>query len=270
MPLLRQVPAEDCPAAAPTPIEAEPQVFDPVVSTNPVDGLDYCRIPPGEYWLGARPEDQDARSPERPRHLVRLTRAFWLCATPITVAAYSAFCKATSTPMPRPPAFNSDWAKGDQPVVNVSHSDALAYCEWAGGRLPTEAEWEYAASGLGSPLYPWGSEPDHNRGNFGKANAGPTAVHRYAANPYGLHDMGGNVWEWCADWFTPYPETPQVNPFARQRSRTRVLRGGSWLADWWSVRCTHRGQFPPDAVLGTVGLRCVWAASVDEATSRAA
>lgn len=165
----------------------------------------------------------------------------------------------------------------DHPVVHVSWNDAVAYCAWAGKRLPTEAEYEYAArGGLEQQLYPWGDEltpggehrcniwqgifPTHNTLEDGYLGTAP--ARSFPPNGFGLYNMAGNVWEWCHDWFTAEhaPEVPLTNPEGPPEGTARVIRGGSYLCHESycnRYRCSSRTSNTPDSATGNMGFRCV-------------
>jgi formylglycine-generating enzyme required for sulfatase activity len=252
-----------------------------LVRTNPIDGEPYVWIPPGEFEMGASPDDSQAREDEKPRHKVRLTRGFWMMQTPVTVAAYQRFAQATGRELPGDP----DWWKPTpkHPIVNVSREDAVAYCNWAGGRLPTEAEWEYAArAGAADPygggvldevawygnnsgtkrldaLAIWKNEKDKYLERL-EANGNRThEVGGKKPNGWGLHDTLGNVWEWCADWYGDqyYRNPPIQDPPGPQTGDWRVLRGGSWFDRVTDVRVSCRDGVHPEVRNHGIGFRSV-------------
>ena len=186
-----------------------------IPSPEQKDGLDYVLIPPGTFQMGSVKGDNAAQRYEKPQHQVDITRAVFMGRTAVTVAAYRRFAQATERVMPTAPEFNRGREKEDHPIVNVSWEDAKAYCEWAGGRLPTEAEWEYAARGEKEGLkYPWGDEISEEHANYGRNVGGTSVVGSYPANDFGLYDMAGNVWEWVADGYDQnyYSKSPKKNP----------------------------------------------------------
>lgn len=166
---------------------------------------------------------------------------------------------------------------GDHPVVHVSWNDAQAYCAWSGRRLPTEAEWEFAArGGQDAQRYPWGNELKPNgtwrcniwQGTFPTSNTlddgwlTTAPVHSFEPNDYGLWQMVGNVWEWCADWFNAdyYKVSPRKNPIGATSGTTRTLRGGSYLChDSYCNRYRNaaRSSNTPDSSMGNAGFRTV-------------
>lgn len=165
----------------------------------------------------------------------------------------------------------------DHPVVHVSWNDAAAYCRWAGARLPSEAEWEYAArGGLEQRRYPWGDEltpgGEHRcniwQGSFPTRNTaddgyrGTAPVDAYEPNGYGLYNTSGNVWEWCADrWGTRHSERPRANPKGPSQGSSRVMRGGSYLCHHSycnRYRVAARTANTADSSTGNLGFRCAW------------
>ncbi len=228
-------------------------------------------IPPGEFLMGAAPEYiYQPSKPELPQHPVRISRGFSLGQTPVIVAAYTRFARATSRGMPGAPDFNPGWAYSDHPIVNVSWDDAQSYCAWMGGRLPTEAEWEYAARGGKVGLaYPWGQEITRDRANYGRNEANyrgaTTPVMKYQPqNDWGLHDMVGNVQQWVADWYDPgfYAtlalDRPTPDPIGPPVGRERVLRGGGFgMISESGLTVSFRSRFRPNGTSAEVGFRCV-------------
>ncbi len=147
----------------------------------------------------------------------------------------------------------------DHPVIEVSWYGAVAYCEWAGGRLPTEAEWAYAARGPEARVFPWGDEWDENRLNSVGAGPGDTTeVGSYPAGASwcGALDMAGNAWEWVADWYGDYPSGAQANPTGPSSGEYKRMRGGSWYDGRHRARCAYRYGSHPVNWYDYVGFRC--------------
>jgi sulfatase modifying factor 1 len=230
---------------------------------NEKDGKELMLIPAGEFLMGSVDSDKDAQSNEKPQHTVYLD-AFYISRYPMTNAEYK--------------KFKSDWniprGKENHPVVNVSWNDAAAYCQWVGGRLPTEAEWEKAASWDAAKkikrVYPWGDTFDASKCNSSEAGIGDTTpVGKYSPrgdSSFGVGDMAGNVWEWCADWFDEnyysdavHPKnSPRENPQGPASGQYRVLRGGSFFNVSRLVRCAVRYSNDPDGINRGQGFRvCV-------------
>ena len=244
-------------------------------------------IPAGEFQMGST--DPEAQKDEQPVHTVYVD-AFFMDEHEVTNLEYQEFVLAN--PQWQREQIHSkfhdgdylklwrgirgnDYPKGkaDHPVVYVSWYAAIAYADWVGKRLPTEAEWEYAArGGLAGQKYPWrGDVIDLGKANYGKNVGDTTPVGRYPANGYGLYDMAGNVWEWCLDEYNRdfYFTSPRKNPLFGANSvdwiisnftsvkENRVLRGGSWSINPEALRVADRNRKPPtSSAYNSYGFRC--------------
>ena len=227
-------------------------------------------IPAGEFLMGAAAGDAEATDAEKPQHTLYLD-AYRIDRVEVTNAMYAACVQAgacsdrhNSRSYSRDNYYdNPEYA--NYPVILVSWDEARAYCRWAGGRLPTEAEWEKAVRGTDGRKYPWGNEaPDCNRLNYtgenGRCVGDTTAVGAYpsGASPYGLLDMAGNVSEWVADWYDEnyYASSSAKNPTGPASGQEHVMRGGSWGVTQADVRAAHRSGGPPEMAMEILGFRC--------------
>ena len=222
-----------CSARLPVhPAARDPYVGFRVVAVEPRAEFDWVEVPAGEYAIG--------RDPDESRQRLVDVDTFELARTPVTNAQYAAFvAERGADPLPHWPA------PDDHPVVFVDWQEAAAFCSWAGGRLPTEAEWETAARGTDGRTYPWGDEEDVRLAGVGAGMKGgstsPVGSRPDGASPYGLLDMAGNVWEWTS---TEYPPGE------------RVLRGGSFASPGLaSARCTMRSHSRPGRRQAHIGFR---------------
>jgi formylglycine-generating enzyme len=289
-----------------------PEVAAGTAAHGATDGM--VLLDGGEFLMGSDDRDGFPADGEGPIRLVGLS-PFWIEPAALSNARFATFVEATGhlteaerygwsfvfgglLPDDFPPTrgaaqapwwrqvFGADWRhpegpgssvtdRMDHPVVHVAHTDALAYCAWAGVRLPTEAEWEFAArGGLGQARFPWGNEltpggrhrcniwqgrfPGHNTMDDGYLGTAPVAA--YQPNGFGLYNMAGNVWEWCADWFhTSFHRTgPRRDPTGPPSGQAKVIRGGSYLCH--HSYCTRyrvgaRSSNTPDSSTGNMGFR---------------
>jgi len=228
-----------------------------------VEALRLCR---GQ----CKPEMFSNEGPSRRVHL----DAYYIGKYLVTNSQYQDFIRATDRPAPK----NESRAKytlwkgntfpeflRNHPVINVSWYDARAYCRWAGGRLPTEAEWEKAARGPDGLRYPWGNEtPTPSHSNYGKPWSGtktltPVGHFEKGKSPYGVYDMSGNVWQWTNDWYAEhyYKTSPLDNPKGPKRGRNKTVRGGSWINIPAVIHSASRVGYDPLNRIYDIGIRCV-------------
>jgi len=215
--------------------------------------------PAGMVYVEAGPfiMGNDAVAEEAPARTMRL-EAFYIDESPVTNSQYRKFIKKTKYPPPK------HWergrypkGKGDHPVVNLSWHDANAFATWQAKRLPTEAEWEKAGRGTKGKKWPWGNKFRKDRCNTieaGIKGTCPVGMYIGGKSPCGCYDMAGNVMEWTADWYRPYPESGKADG---GEEKYRVVRGGSWLEDNDRARCSARTRALPDSVSMDRGFRCV-------------
>jgi formylglycine-generating enzyme required for sulfatase activity len=254
-------------AAAPPAATGEREAGEAWVNAR--DGMPFVWVPPGRFTMGCTPGDDKCDPRDLPSREIAIARGFWLGRTEVTVGAYKAFSQAAGTDLPEAPPFNEGWAKDDHPVVNVSWDDARAYCAWAGARLPSEAEWEYAARGGHADRYhPWGNEPPSctvgapNGARFDDGSAcrraGTERAGAYGPNGFGLHDLAGNAWEWCADaWNDDLGQAPaDGSAFHDEEANRRVLRGGSWINGADYLRVSIRSRWYQRRGRDFIGFRC--------------
>jgi len=227
------------------------------------------RIPAGGFLRGSQEGDRRAAASEKPQRQIALDE-YWIGKHPVTNEQYAVFLMATGHQAPdgwegnTPPT-----GKEKHPVVNVSWWNAVAYCRWLAEltdkpyRLPTEAQWEKAARGTDGRVYPWGNRWSSRKCNSEEDDgAGTTAVGSHSPagdSPYGCADMAGNVLEWTSDWYHEeyYAlSAADRNPYGPSSGAVKVLRGGSWSADRWGVRCASRYQGNRKATSPEAGFRC--------------
>jgi formylglycine-generating enzyme required for sulfatase activity len=226
------------------------------------------RIEAGTFLMGC-PERESGSADERPQHEVRIAQPFAIGKYAVTFDVYDAFAKETGREL----SSDADWGRGRRPVINVSWEGAVAYALWLSNktgnryRLPTEAEWEYAARAGTTTPYSTGTQIDTGQANFTKGlgllraifgTAKTLEVGSFPANPWGLCEVHGNVWEWVQDcWHDSYQGAPNDgSAWGTGDCTRRVLRGGSWLNEPWNLRSAYRYWYVPDwRDYGYVGFR---------------
>ncbi len=236
------------------------------------DGAPMVFIPAGPFLMGVPEGARDGGLDEYPNHRVELD-AFYIDTYEVTMSLYGTFMRATEhrTPVHRTDPSYTVWHEGAMPaslaavpVVNVDWFDARAYCQWAGKRLPTEAEWEKAARGTDDRRFPWGNvEPTLQHLNFNQQWQGaqtlkPVGSYEKGTSPYGAYDMAGNVWEWVADWYEAdyYTKSPCCNPQGPSTGTRRVIRSSGWQVETPQVRIFTRIASDPLDRNHSTGFRC--------------
>jgi formylglycine-generating enzyme required for sulfatase activity len=243
-----------------------------------IHGIVQVYVPAGCFMIGSDPaKDRYARLEEQPQHRVCMAEGYWLDAYEVTNAAYQQFIDAggyttrdywldagwqwKQSSYITEPANLDGFTDSQQPRVGVSWYEAEAYAKWRGGRLPTEAEWEYAARGLDSLTYPWGNTWNSGTLNSESALGKTTPVGSYESGKswVGAYDLAGNAWEWAADWYSDsyYQQRVKDDPTGPENGQLRVVRGGSWLYTQMYARAACRKGFFPTDRDNNVGFRII-------------
>jgi formylglycine-generating enzyme required for sulfatase activity len=237
-----------------------PPVPWPTRRTAPAPQEQWVAIPAGDFQMGSPPGV--GRDDEHPQHRMHVN-AFEMHRTEVTVAAYQECVTAgRCTPADRGGACNAGVAgRANHPINCVDWSQARAYCEFRGGRLPTEPEWEYAARGTDGRTYPWRSGAPLNQlcwsGVRGRSSTCPVGAFPSGVSPFGLFDMAGNVWEWTATEYLAYSTAPGGYGGTSLQNNTRVLRGGGWDGVGAAVfRAVDRGGLGVTYRIDSLGFRC--------------
>ena len=223
-------------------------------------GVPMVLVSAGEFTMGSNDENDDAK----PVHTVYLD-AFYIDKYEIINALYKAcadsgVCQPLRSDSVTRPNYYGNPQFDNYPVIFVDWNMAMAYCEWRGARLPTEAEWEKAARGTDGRIFPWGEGIDKTFANYNDYVGDTTAVGSYeiGQSQYGVYDMAGNVWEWVADWYseTYYQNSPLTDPLGPDSGEYHVVRGGSWNYVVDVIRSAHRSKGDGTIAQGGLGFRC--------------
>jgi len=277
-------PPPPAPATGPTPRSAAAAPGS--VRLNARDGLNYVSIPSGEFMMGCSGGDAECLDAEQPAHGVRLTHGFWIGQNSVTVAAWKKFRSASGQPaLAGKDNFGRllNEGQGDDsfPATAMTWDQARQFCEWSGGRLPSEAEWEYAArAGSSSARYGsldeiawygdnsgnspvdttalWASDRQHYAQRLYANGNGPHPVGQKKPNAWKLYDTLGNIWNWVADWYAGgyYQQGAAADPPGPSSGTLRLLRGGSWFFSAPSIRVSNRLKYAPNLRVFDFGCRC--------------
>jgi len=219
-------------------------------------GMKFVWMPPGTFWMGS-PQGEPGRDDKEIRHKVTLTKGFYLAVTTVTQEQWQALMTENPSRHKR---------EKNLPVENVTWDECREFLKKMGDknghvyRLPTEAEWEYACRAGAKGLYGHGDDPKTlgcHAWFAGNSEERPHPVARKKPNKWGLYDMHGNVWEWCADWYGDYQKADAIDPKGPEKGTSRVLRGGSFYHPAPFVRCATRGYYVPSQRGRNVGFRAV-------------
>jgi formylglycine-generating enzyme required for sulfatase activity len=293
-PTVTSLPPTESPSPTAAPVGAVTPPLTAVLGdtwVRPADGSVMVYVPAGEFEMGS---DNQFYNNERPPHQVAVD-GFWMDQTEVTNAQYQACVEAGACKPPQEavsytrPTYYGHSTYDEYPVIHVNWYRAAAYCNWVGGRLPTEAEWEYAARGPDGRWFPWGDAPDPASLNYcdascpldhadpayndGYPDTAPVGSYPSGASWCDAMDMVGNVWEWVWDWYAFYPS--EENPSWLAPDFTdRVIRGGGWDTSGEHARCTFRNYHNPAQSHDSIGFRCVISPSgegpLDEPTGQPA
>jgi len=231
------------------------------LQTKAMNSIITEKVPGGDFQMGSNGGDSD----ETPIRNIKL-KDFWIFKYEVTNQEYSQCVEAKKCKSPK--AFDSYTVKNyygnsgydNYPVVNLTWQQASDYCQWIGGSLPTEAQWEIAARGVDGRIYPWGNNlPDRDYANYASNNGDTMEVGSFenGMSPNRAMDMAGNVWEWVEDRYGDYEAGDLENPSGPNSGSERVIRGGSWGSDVESIRSSNRYAISPNEYYGNLGFRCV-------------
>ncbi len=280
--------APEAPSAAISTAVPSPHAFVRTgdVKVNAKDGLKYVWIAPGSFTMGCSPNDGDCLREEGPAHPVNITKGFWMGQTLVTVGAWKKYSADTGKPPLRdrdssPRRFNESAGDDNLPATLLNWNEARDFCAWSGGRLPGEAEWEFAArAGTTGPRYGNIDAIAWDGDNSGRARLDASAIMRtdqksYSqrlfdngnnphpvaqkqANAWGVYDMLGSMYQWTADWFDEnyYARSENRDPIGPSSGQYRVLRGASWTSEPRHVRASYRRPKDPNDRTSVYGLRC--------------
>ena len=245
------------PAASPATTPSSPQPF-PVFRDRLRDGSDgpaMIVIPAGEFWMGS-PESEKGRSSDERRHRVKIERPFAIGQYAVTFDEYDRFCAATKREKPE-----DRWGRGNRPVIHVSWHDAVDYFEWLSAqtgrayRLPTEAEWEYAARAGTDTAFWWGDSITTDQANYDGNHSGTVPVDWFQPNPWGLYQVHGNVWEWTGSCYDENYGGAEMQFAGKNEDGPLAGRGGSWLNQPAGVRSALRDRGGPTHSDDDLGFR---------------